>query len=77
MGNPSKSGRNKDKKICVGCGHCIAVCHFEALSIGGVSPRDLAPVKKDMGVPKEAMVQMIKEHRYIREFKSKPVSHDV
>ncbi len=65
------------EKICVGCGHCISVCHFEALSIGGVSPKDLAPVKKDMAVSKEAMVQMIKEHRSVREFKNKPVPHDV
>jgi len=65
------------EKMCVGCGHCIAVCPFEALSIAGISPDSLTTIKKDLAVKKEAMLQLVKAHRSVREYQNKPVPHEI
>lgn len=65
------------EKMCVGCGHCVAICPFEALSVGGVSPKDLLTVKKELVVNKDAMEHLIRKHRSIREYQNKPVPHEI
>ncbi len=61
---------------CIACGHCMAVCHAGAIAVEGreLSPADLIdlPPKEEMA-SYEAIMNLFRHRRSLREFKDKPV----
>ncbi|HOW24988.1 MAG TPA: nitroreductase family protein [Bacteroidales bacterium] len=65
---------------CIACGHCMAVCPRDAISVQGrhLSPADLFPVpQKADAASFEALLALFQRRRSIREFKDKSVERQV
>ncbi|MDO9110823.1 MAG: nitroreductase family protein [Desulfatirhabdiaceae bacterium] len=60
-------------ELCIGCGHCVAVCPFGALSHKNLSPQECAPVRKELVVGAEQAEQFLRSRRSIRVYKKTPV----
>ncbi len=58
---------------CIGCGHCIAVCPKDALTLAGQAPESLPALEKGLGVSPEAAEQLLRSRRSIRRYKKTPV----
>ncbi|MFZ5951313.1 MAG: nitroreductase family protein [Candidatus Rifleibacteriota bacterium] len=54
---------------CVGCGHCVAICPGNAISLNGVDGRQLPAVVENL-TDVEAFSNLVKARRSIRSFKS-------
>lgn len=65
------------EKMCIRCGHCVAVCPTAAVSIEGISPEDCLPVDKNLLTGPEAAEQFLRYRRSIRTYKDKPVDKEV
>jgi nitroreductase/Pyruvate/2-oxoacid:ferredoxin oxidoreductase delta subunit len=61
---------------CVKCGHCVAVCPHEALSVAGVSAKDCIPLKKEMQLSVDQVGQLIKSRRSIRKYLDKKIEQE-
>ena len=60
-------------ETCIACGHCMAVCHQDALQHGKL-PKTDAPVIDTALMPSpEATAQLLRIRRSIREFRPEPV----
>lgn len=62
---------------CVACGHCMAVCPFDALSLQGIAPEELLLIDKDCIVGHKEMEQLIRKRRSTRKYQSKTVPHEI
>jgi len=61
-------------EFCIDCGHCIAVCPHDALSLKDTGPEELEAVNHDL-LPSPAQVQhFLRTRRSIRTFKKQAVS---
>jgi nitroreductase/NAD-dependent dihydropyrimidine dehydrogenase PreA subunit len=60
------------EKICLDCGHCLAVCPHEALSLNGVGPGQCAPLEGP-GLSPEQLAAFLKGRRSIRRYKDQPL----
>lgn len=67
----------KAEDMCFECGHCIAVCASNALSLNGETPDKLVPVKKELKISFEQAEQHLKNNRSIRVYKDKAASKEV
>jgi nitroreductase len=69
-----------DQNICIGCGHCMAICPTEAIKISGrtLRPDDLFSLspKKDFS-DYDSILKLMQHRRSIREFKDEPVKREV
>lgn len=65
------------RRICINCGHCVAVCPHEALTLKDVSASDCIPVKKDAAIGPDAVRQFLLSRRSIRTYRKKPVPRDI
>ncbi len=65
------------EKFCVGCGHCVAVCPHDALSLTAMQPQSLPLIKKELIPSKETLEQTLKTRRSIRQYKDQSVPHDI
>ncbi len=63
------------ERMCIHCGHCLAVCPHQALTFNGAGPEDCLPLEKKLAVEPEIIEQFIKSRRSIRTYKDKPVDH--
>ncbi|MEW5913310.1 MAG: nitroreductase family protein [Thermodesulfobacteriota bacterium] len=61
------------EEICIHCGHCLAVCPHGALSLDGVSPDQVAPIKKELAIGPAQAAQFMNGRRSIRRYQDKPV----
>lgn len=61
-------------KLCLNCGHCVAVCPKSAVSIDGQPPDELTPVQGS--VTPEAFSMLARSRRSIRAFRPAPVPHE-
>jgi len=71
------TARRAAAKICIDCGHCLAVCPHGALTLKGQSPATCLPVKRKLGPAPEAAAQFLRSRRSIRTYKDKPVPREV
>ncbi|MBK5245150.1 MAG: nitroreductase family protein [Eubacteriaceae bacterium] len=62
---------------CIKCGHCIAICPVNAVSM---TDYDMADVKeydaKTFNIPSETLLNFIKFRRAVRRFKDKPIEKE-
>jgi len=63
------------ERMCIHCGHCLAVCPHQALTFNGVGPADCLPIDKELAVDPAKIEQFLKSRRSIRTYKDKPVDH--
>ncbi len=61
------------EEYCLACGHCVAVCPTEAISLDWLSPAKCLPVRKEFALTREQAEQFLRSRRSIRNFKEKPV----
>ncbi len=86
---PDKNIIIRDKKAafvvnpyfgCIGCGHCMAICHKGAIAVHGraIVPEDIFPLT---GIGTSAtyaqLLSLMQKRRSIRLFKNTPVSKDI
>ncbi len=64
------------EKRCVKCGHCIAICPHEAISVEGINSKDCISVKKELQLSVEQVEQQIKSRRSIRKYKDKKIEQE-
>jgi nitroreductase/NAD-dependent dihydropyrimidine dehydrogenase PreA subunit len=63
-------------KMCLRCGHCVAVCPNSALSHADVPLAECLPISKEASVTREQAVQFLRSRRSVRRFKDKPVEKE-
>ncbi len=64
------------EKICLVCGHCVAVCPYGALSLDRI-PQDACPViDKNLVIDEDRAVQFLRSRRSIRFFKEEKPDRD-
>lgn len=73
----------KDKKaivknsICMKCGHCIAVCPTNSISLDEYEMGDVKEFNKDtFSIEPERLLNFIKYRRSVRQFKNQPVEDE-
>ncbi len=64
-------------KLCINCGHCVAVCPNAALSHVSMSPEKCPPVRKDWLPDPEKVEHFLRTRRSIRTYKARTVKRDV
>lgn len=65
------------EKACIGCGHCVAVCPTEAISLELLSPGDCMPVQKELALDAFSTEHFLRSRRAVRRYKNKPVPKDL
>ena len=65
--------RRAAPKICIRCGHCVAVCPASAISLEGMGPQDCAPIRPEDALSPDQAEQFLRTRRSIRTFRDKPV----
>jgi len=78
MKDPSSfpQGIDNAEKMCVLCGHCVAVCPHGALSVNGIQVEDCLPFQKELNLPVDQVEHLIKSRRSIRHYQDKPVERE-
>ncbi len=61
------------EKICLCCGHCVAVCPHGALSHEATPLASCPEIDKDLTIDKRQAVQFLRSRRSVRVFKDQPV----
>jgi nitroreductase/NAD-dependent dihydropyrimidine dehydrogenase PreA subunit len=64
------------EKLCLNCGHCVAVCPAGALSLETMKSDECEPVSSNWNPGYEAIDSYLKYRRAIRKFKKDPVEKD-
>jgi nitroreductase/NAD-dependent dihydropyrimidine dehydrogenase PreA subunit len=64
------------EKLCIKCGHCVAVCPHGAISAGDINVKDCPPIKKELVASADQIEQLIKSRRSIRMYKDKKVERE-
>lgn len=62
--------------ICIRCGHCMAVCPHQALSVGGMDPAAWTRVNHKLNPERDQVVQFLKSRRSVRLYKDEPVDRE-
>jgi nitroreductase/NAD-dependent dihydropyrimidine dehydrogenase PreA subunit len=65
------------EEFCINCGHCVAVCPHGALTLASMPMDECPSLQKDLLPGPEAMRQLLRARRSIREYKKTPIPHDV
>ncbi|HET6428457.1 MAG TPA: nitroreductase family protein [Phycisphaerae bacterium] len=61
------------RRQCIRCGHCVAVCGAEAVTIRRTGPGDCDPAQPPSAIPSEAVAGLFRSRRSIRAFRDEPV----
>lgn len=61
------------ENICIGCGHCVAVCPTAAVRLGAQDFSGFVPVRKELDISPEQAVQFLTSRRSIRAFAARNV----
>lgn len=59
--------------LCINCGHCVAVCPHQALSLGTLSSEDCLTFDKNFKLSPERTEHFLRARRSIRNFKEAPL----
>ena len=65
-----------DAETCILCGHCIAACPSEALSLQEIPIESCIPFQKDLAITFDQAEQFLKFRRSTRGFKDKAVEQE-
>lgn len=65
------------EEFCIKCGHCVAICPHGALTLSTMPLDACPPLQKDLLPGPEAMRQLLRARRSIRQYKKAPVPHDL
>jgi nitroreductase/NAD-dependent dihydropyrimidine dehydrogenase PreA subunit len=60
---------------CIFCGHCVAVCAFNALSHSGLPQEAFLPASKELPAPAD-IDSFLMSRRSVREFKDQPIARE-
>jgi len=63
--------------LCINCGHCVAVCPHDALSLKTMASEECPPVYPGLTPGAEEMEHFLRSRRSTRCFKDKPVGRDL
>ncbi|MDF1615118.1 nitroreductase family protein [Desulfurivibrio dismutans] len=69
--------RRAATRICIDCGHCLAVCPHGALTLKGQGPESCLPLDRKLNPSPEATAQLLRSRRSTRNYKDKPVPREV
>jgi nitroreductase/NAD-dependent dihydropyrimidine dehydrogenase PreA subunit len=58
---------------CLGCGHCVAVCPYGALSHARITIQSSPAIKDELRIDENQAAQFLRSRRSIRYFQDKPV----
>ncbi|UCD88838.1 MAG: nitroreductase family protein [Desulfobacterales bacterium] len=64
-------------KLCIKCGHCVAVCPHGAMSHAMMKPEKCPPVNDDWLFNPEQVEHFLRCRRSVRNYKNNPVDRDV
>jgi nitroreductase/NAD-dependent dihydropyrimidine dehydrogenase PreA subunit len=64
------------EKVCLLCGHCVAVCPHGALNHERIPIDTCPPIDNDMVINEEQALQFLRSRRSVRFFKDKPVEKE-
>jgi nitroreductase/NAD-dependent dihydropyrimidine dehydrogenase PreA subunit len=64
------------EKICIGCGHCVAVCPTGSLSHRVMTVDHCPPIQEDLCLTEAQCEQFLRARRSIRRYKEKPVPRE-
>lgn len=64
------------EEFCIDCGHCVAVCPVEALTLETLSPADCLPINRDLNLSEEQAEQFLRSRRSIRNYKNRKVERE-
>ncbi|MFA5145335.1 MAG: nitroreductase family protein [Candidatus Omnitrophota bacterium] len=65
------------EKLCINCGHCMAVCPPGALSLKTMAPQDCLALKEGWKLDSDKIEFFFKGRRSIRNYKDQPVGQPV
>lgn len=65
-----------EEGACVACGHCVSVCPHGALSHAYVPLSECPPLRKDLALGRDEVVQLLRGRRSIRQYKDAPVEKE-
>jgi nitroreductase/NAD-dependent dihydropyrimidine dehydrogenase PreA subunit len=64
------------EEACLRCGHCVAVCPYDAVSIEGMAPEQCEPLKRRL-LPTAGQVELLlKSRRSIRSYRDEAVPRE-
>ncbi len=64
-------------EFCLSCGHCIAVCPHDALSLKDVKPETLTLVGTEKKIDSTVLEHLVQTRRSVRHYKKEPVPRDM
>ncbi|OBQ51611.1 nitroreductase family protein [Halodesulfovibrio spirochaetisodalis] len=64
------------ESACLACGHCVAACPADCITLEPMPSEQFVPVDKTLAISAEQADQFMRTRRSVRAFKSKPVPHD-
>ena len=65
------------EKLCIECGHCVAVCPHGALSLKTITPDQCRPIREEWMLTSGQAEHFLHSRRSIRAYKNKPVEKEV
>ncbi len=65
------------EQLCIDCGHCMAICPFGAISVGGVDPETLPTRDVALAIAPEQLEQFVRHRRSVRCFKPARVDREL
>ena len=64
-------------RLCINCGHCMAVCPHDAFSLKRMDRTECPPLQRDLLPSAEQLRQVVRARRSIRLYRDKVVEKDV
>lgn len=61
---------------CIDCGHCVAICPYDAIALNNYKESDYEHVIPELQINGKQVTQLIKSRRSVRQFKKQPVSKE-
>jgi len=65
------------EEVCIRCGHCLAVCPVEAVTLDFLSPSDCLVVDQEGALDSQQAEMFLRSRRSIRTYKQKPLGKDI
>ena len=63
------------EEFCINCGHCVAVCPHDAITLSTMPLAACPPIEKNILPNADALKQLLLARRSIRQYKKTPVSN--